>query len=70
MPARKRGGSRQSQLIPFSKRPTIPIDANHRLVLLAEEIDCTDLLGFVEEIRMNKVKNAAGRPPHVRASGR
>ncbi len=67
MPIGKRGGSRQSQLIPFSKRPTIPIDANHRLVLLAEEIDWTDLLDFVEGIRMSKVKNTAGRPPQLRA---
>jgi hypothetical protein len=65
MATRKRGGSRQAQLIPFSKCPTIPINPNHRLVLLADEIDWTDLLAFVEGIRMTKVKNAAGRPPHL-----
>ena len=36
-------------------------------MLLAEEIDWTDLLGFVEGVRMSKVKNAAGRPPLLRA---
>jgi hypothetical protein len=67
MATRKRGGSRQEQLIPYSKSPTISIDPSHRLVLLAEEIDWTDLLAFVEGIRMSKVKNAAGRLPHLRA---
>ncbi|HYV49283.1 MAG TPA: transposase [Myxococcaceae bacterium] len=65
--AKRKGGSRQRQLIPFSMRPTIPIDENHRLVVLAEEIDWTDLLGVVETIRLSKVKSAAGRPPHLRA---
>lgn len=63
----KSGGSRQRELIPFSKRPTIPLDENHRLVILTDEIDWTDLLEFVETIRLSKVKNAAGRPPHLRA---
>ena len=67
MATRKSGGSRQRELIPYSKRPTISIDANHRLVILADEIDWTDLLEFVETIRLSKVKNAAGRPPHLRA---
>jgi len=63
-----RGGSRQPDLFPRSKRPTIPIDPSHRLVLLTEEIDWTELEERVERIRMSKVKNAAGRPPHLRAS--
>jgi hypothetical protein len=67
MPKRKSGGSRQKDLIPLSMRPTIPIGANHRLVILANEIDWTDFLMFVELIRLSKVKNAAGRPPHLRA---
>ena len=65
--AKPRGGSRQRELIPYSKSPTIPLSKNHRLVVLAEEIDWTDLLDFVEKLRLGKVKNAAGRPPHLRA---
>jgi len=61
-----RGGSRQPDLFPRSKRPTIPIDPNHRLVLLTEEIDWTELEERVEQIRMSKLKSAAGRPPHLR----
>jgi hypothetical protein len=29
---------------PYSKRPTIPLDQNHRLVVIADEIDWTELL--------------------------
>ena len=67
MPKSKSGGSRQKELIPFSKRPTIVIEENHRLVVLAEEIDWTEFLMFVEMIRLSKVKNGAGRPPRLRA---
>lgn len=66
--AKSRGGaSRQAELFPRSKRPTIPIEENHRLVLMTDAIDWTDLLDVVEHIRMSKVKNGAGRPPHLRA---
>src|SRR5207237_380254 len=61
------GASRQPELFPRSKRPTIPIEENHRLVLMTDAIDWTELLDLVEHIRMSKVKNGAGRPPHLRA---
>jgi hypothetical protein len=67
MRKRKAGGSRQSELIPLSMRPTIVIEEDHRLVILAKEIDWTDFLAFVELVRLSKVKNAAGRPPQLRA---
>ena len=67
MPEQRRGGSRQPDLIPLSTRPTIVIEKNHRLVVLADEIDWTELLDLVEEIRLSRVKNAAGRPTHLRA---
>jgi len=51
----------------LSMRPIIVIDEDHRLVVLAREIDWTDFLMFVEFIRLSRVKNAAGRPPHLRA---
>jgi len=67
MPRKPHGASRQPELIERSKRPTIPIDPNHRLVLLTDETDWTELEEKVEEIRMGKLKSAAGRPPHLRA---
>ena len=65
--AKKRGGSRQPELFPRSKRPTMAIEENHRLVVLTDEIDWSELEERVERIRMSKLKNAAGRPPQLRA---
>ncbi len=69
MSTRRRGGggSRQKELVPRSKCPTIPIEPNHRLVVLTEETDWPELEARAEEIRRSKVKSAAGRPPHLRA---
>jgi hypothetical protein len=67
MPKQRRGGSRQPELIPLSTRPTIAIEKNHRLVILADEIDWTELLELAEEIRLSRVKSSAGRPAHLRA---
>ena len=67
MPKKRGGGSRQPELIERSKRTTIPIDPHHRLVVLTDETDWTELEERVEAIRMGKLKNAAGRPPHLRA---
>ena len=63
----KRGGSRQPELFARSKRPTIPIEENHRLVKLADSLDWTEMEIRAEEIRASKLKNAAGRPPRLRA---
>jgi hypothetical protein len=49
-----------------SKRPTIPIDPNHRLVQLTDTLDWTEMEGRAEQIRTAKLKNGAGRPPHLR----
>ena len=59
-------GSRQPELFPRSKRPTIPVAANHRLVELTDLVDWTELEIRAEKIRASKLKNAAGRPPHMR----
>jgi transposase, IS5 family len=67
MSKKPRGGSRQPELFPRSKRPTIPIEENHRLVELADSLDWTELEARAELIRASKLKNAAGRPPHLRA---
>ena len=61
MPEPTRGGSRQADLIPLSKCPTIAIEKSHRLAVLAEQIDWTELVELVEEIRLSRVKNGAGR---------
>jgi len=66
-PASRRPRSRQPELFPRSKRPVIEIAANHRLVQITEEIDWTELEELVQAIRLSKLKNAAGRPPHLRA---
>jgi hypothetical protein len=64
--SKPRRGSRQPDLIPRSKRPTISVAANHRLVELTDRIDWTELELRAERIRASKLKNAAGRPPHLR----
>lgn len=64
---KRRGGSRQSELFPRSTRPTVVIEPNHRLVVLTNEVDWDELLGLVEEIRAERLKSSAGRPPHLRA---
>jgi hypothetical protein len=68
MEKRRRGGSRQADLFPRSTttRP-IPIDPNHRLVELADTLDWTEMEVRAESIRASKLKNGAGRPPHLRA---
>jgi len=65
--SRRRSQRPQPELFPRSKRPTIPIEPTHRLVLLTDELDWPALETRVEEIRMSKLKSAAGRPPHLRA---
>ena len=67
MAASRRQRSRQAELFVRSKYPVIPIDPTHRLVLLTEEIDWTELQEVVQSIRERKLKSAAGRPPRLRA---
>ena len=67
MAKQKRGGSRQPELFPRSKRPMIPIEENHPLVKLTDELDWTELEMRAELIRASKLKNGAGRPPNLRA---
>src|SRR6266540_2338499 len=67
MGARRKRGNRQAELFPRSIKPVIVIEENHRLVQLTEELDWTELEQIVQEIRRSKLKNDAGRPPHLRA---
>ena len=67
MSKRRRGGSSQAELFSRSKRPTIAIEENHRLVALADKLDWTEMEVRAEVIRASKLKSAAGRPPRLRA---
>ena len=59
---------RQPDLLPRSKSPTIPVANNHRLVQIADTLDWDQLQQRVQEIRIAKLKNGAGQPPHLRAT--
>ena len=63
----RRGGRRQGELFPRSKRPTVEIDPQHPVVRMADTLDWDELEEQVEKIRRKKLKNAAGRPPQLRA---
>src|SRR5687767_6971085 len=63
----RRPRSRQGELSARSTKWTIVIDENHRLVMMTDEIDWTELREVVQAIRMSKLKSEAGRPPHLRA---
>jgi hypothetical protein len=66
-PTSRRPRSRQAELFPRSKRSVIEIAPTHRLVMITDETDWTALEELVQEIRRRKLKNEAGRPPHLRA---
>lgn len=61
------GGRRQGELFPRAKRSAIALDAEHPLVRMADLLDWDELLDRAEKIRARRVKNRAGRPPHLRA---
>lgn len=67
MPAPRRGGNRQPELFARCKRPAITLPENHPIVVLTETVDWTELEIAAEKIRRKKLKNAAGRPPALRA---
>ena len=59
---------RQIDLFPRSKSPTIPVANSHRLVQIADTLDWDQLQRRAQQIRLAKLKNAAGQPPHLRAT--
>jgi Transposase domain (DUF772) len=67
MPRRTSGRNRQPDLFPRSKRPAIQVPDNHPIVVLTDTVDWTELEVRAEKIREKKLKNAAGRPPQLRA---
>ncbi len=60
--------NRQPDLLPRSKRPTIPIAKDRALVQLTDTLDRSEMEDQAQQIRASKLKNATGRPPHLRAS--
>jgi hypothetical protein len=60
--------NRQPDLLPRSRRPTIPIAEDHKLVHITDTLDWTEMEDQAQQIRASKLKNAAGRPPHLRAT--
>ena len=68
MTARRQGGNRQPELFARSKRPAISLPENHPMVVLTDTVDWTEMEMRAEKIRAKKLKNAAGRPPQLRAT--
>jgi hypothetical protein len=68
MAQRRKGGSRQPDLIPRSKQSTISLPDDHPMVVLTDAVDWTEMEVRAEKIRAKKLKNAAGRPPRLRAT--
>jgi hypothetical protein len=66
MPALRQGGNRQPELFARSKRPAISLSDNHPMVVLSDTMDWTEMEARAEKVRAKKLKNAAGRPPHLR----
>src|SRR6187431_2551565 len=67
MSKRRSGSRRRPEPVPSTKRPIVPIEENHRLVLLTDKMNWVELEEQVQQIRMSKLKSAAGRPPQLRA---
>ena len=61
-------GSRPLALFPRSQRPTIPLADDHPLVVLTDTVDWTEMEARAQQLRTKKLKHAAGRPPHLRAT--
>ena len=59
---------RQPDLFPRSKSPTIAVANSHRLVQITDTVDWDELQRRAQQIRLAKLKNAAGQPPHLRAT--
>jgi Transposase domain (DUF772) len=68
MSRRPIGNRRQPELFVRSKRPAISLPDNHPMVVLTDTLDWTEMEVRVEKIRGRKLKNAAGRPPNLRAT--
>jgi hypothetical protein len=68
MSRRPTGGSSQPELFARSKCPAIALPDNHPMVVLTDTLDWGAMEARVQQIRARKLKSAAGRPPHLRAT--
>jgi hypothetical protein len=68
MSAQRLCGNSQPELFPRSKRPAISLPSNHPMVVLTDTVDWTEMELQAEKVRARKLKTAAGRPPHLRAT--
>jgi len=68
MSARRPCGNSQPDLFPRSKHPAIALPDNHPMVVLTDTVDWTEMELQTEKVRARKLKTAAGRPPHLRAT--
>ena len=58
MAQRRKGGSRQPDLIPRAKQSTISLPDDHPMVVLTDTVDWTEMEARAEKIRAKKLKNA------------
>jgi hypothetical protein len=56
----------QGQDFARSKRPAISLPDHHPMVVLSDTMDWTEMETRAEKVRAKQLKNAAGRPPHLR----
>jgi len=66
MVVRYGGANSQRELFPSTLEAMVMVDPNHRLVQLTDLIDWTQLIALAQDIRSRKLKNNAGKPPHLR----
>ncbi len=57
------GANRQAEWFPRSRRPTIGIEENHRLVQLTDRLDWTEMEVHAESIRASGVETPTERCP-------
>jgi len=67
MPARHPVATASRAICPLeAARDSLP--ENHPMVVLTDTVDWTEMEMRAEKIRAKKLKNAAGRPPQLRAT--
>jgi len=66
MPARHPVGTASRAICPL-EAAAISLPENHPMVVLTDTVDWTEMEMRAEKIRAKKLKNAAGRPPQLRA---
>lgn len=66
--AQLRAGRRRPHAIQHSKQPVISLPDNHPMVVLTDTVDWAKMEARAQKIREKKLKNAAGRPPKLRAT--